>query len=420
LENRAGTDKLYDNVYEKFRGRILAVVIRPGCGTLLEQAGWVPWQTLNPGKHFQFGRTMLTICKPMNFQSLLSLLPLGLLIATSPSISAQTVATKPAGFYSVQLLGNSDTIVSIPFARPASASGRVQGISDNTISVQGAPPWTPGQFVYSAGVQSNTYHVRLLSGPKEGAYFPVIGNGADTLTVDLGGDSLDAVTSGTRLAVIPYWTLGTAFPNGQGVFSSPSVFNRRTEVLIPNFTGSGINLSASRLYFYLDDGVNPPHWRYQGGGSVNRTDDVLLPDVYFIVRHNVATNTLFKPKGMVPMSKLSIPLNTQADSRQDNPVALARPVAVTLNDSGLLENNAFTPGTSAFNRGDEILVFDNSVVAKNKSAAAIYYRLDTWRRLGASGDFGETPVFVPATGVVIRKVQAEGGPTYFWMNTPGY
>jgi uncharacterized protein (TIGR02597 family) len=356
----------------------------------------------------------------MNVRSLQILCSAGLLLLAASSPRAQTVATEPAGFYTVQLLGDSDTIVSIPFARPAAASGIVQDISENTITVQGAPPWSPAQFVYSAGAQPNTYYVRLLSGAKEGAYYPVIGNGANTLTVDLAGDTLAAVSNGTRLAVIPYWTLGTAFPNGQGVFSSPNVFSRRTEVLIPNFAGTGINLSASRIYFYLNDGINPPHWRYQGGGSINRTDDVLLPDVYFIVRHNVATNTLFKPKGAVMMSKLAIPLNTQTDSRQDNPIALARPIPVTLNDSGLLESGAFTPGVNLFNRGDEILVFDNSVVAKNKSAAAIYYRLDTWRRWGFSGDFGNTPVFAPGTGVVIRKVQAPGGPTYFWVNTPDY
>lgn len=107
--------------------------------------------------------------------------------------------------------------------------------------------------------------------------------------------------------------------------------------------------------------------------------------------------------------------------KQDNFVALTRPAVVTLNDSGLVQSGAFLASITTFNRTDELFVFDNSAVGKNKGPVATYYYFDgAWRKFGSNDDFGNEPVFTPGTGVIIRKNSTAGGVSSFWLNQPGY
>ena len=212
----------------------------------------------------------------------LRLVPLVLGVATL-DVRAETPSA-PAGFYRLDCLGNSDTIVSIPFSRPATNSSRVESIAGGVITVSGTPGWLVNQFVYVSGTQSNTYYLRLLSGAKEGSYYPVVANGDNSLTLSLGGDDISSVTNGTRLSVIPYWTLGTAFPGGKGVMATALSFSRKTEVRIPNVNGVGINLSPGSPYYFLTNASFPNGiWQQVGASPTNKNDDVLLPDNYFIV-----------------------------------------------------------------------------------------------------------------------------------------
>jgi uncharacterized protein (TIGR02597 family) len=325
------------------------------------------------------------------------------------------LVSEPAGYYKLTFLGNSDTIVSIPFARPAKASGVVNSVSGNVVQVQGVPNWTSNQFVYAAGVQSNTYYLRFASGAKEGYYYPITGNDTNALTLNLGSDTLSAVTQNDRLSVVPYWTLGTIFPDGRGVFPSPSSLNRPTEVLLPSLNGTGINLSASKIYYF-----NAGIWKQIGQGSANKNDDAFPPNTYMIVRHNVATNTTLKAMGAVIVPKIGLPLRTSAATKQDNYVGLARPVPVSLNASGLDSGGAFSVSSSTLNRTDELLVFDNTTTNKNRSASAVYYYLSSgWRRVGTNSTFvGTNEVFTPGTGVIIRKTTNNITPV--WINPASY
>lgn len=329
-------------------------------------------------------------------------------------------ASDPAGFDKVDLLGNSDTIVSIPFSRPEAAFALVESVAGSNVTVKGSPGWVPNQFVYAGVTQPNTYYMRLLSGAKEGSYYPILANGTNDLTINLSSDDLSTVTNGTRLAVVSYWTLATAFPGGKGVIASASGFTRKTEVLIPDVNGVGINLSPVATYYFLTNATfTNGIWVQVGAGTTNQNDDVLLPDNYFIVRHNTASNTVFTAHGSVPVSKLTVPLSTETSTKQDNFIALTRPVTNTLDESGLVQSGAFLASAGAFNRSDELLVFDNDQVAKNKAAAATYYYLSTWRRVGSgTTNMGSQPVFTPGTGVIIRK--QTNGVSSLWVNSPTY
>src|SRR5476651_347893 len=133
--------------------------------------------------------------------------------ALSLAVFAQSsVSTDPVGFVTLNTLSNSDTIFSTPLARPEAFRGSVGTLSATRITAAGTPGWTASAFVYAAGTQSNTYYLRFRTGAKAGCFYTVTANTVDTLTIDLAGDLLTGAAPGDEFALVPYWTLGTAFP----------------------------------------------------------------------------------------------------------------------------------------------------------------------------------------------------------------
>jgi uncharacterized protein (TIGR02597 family) len=346
-------------------------------------------------------------------ETLQALLLLQFLVVCPFRVPGQSVSSAPFGKYKIDLAGNSDTWVSLPFARPPAFLGLVSSVSEDTIVAGGDPRWTPGQWVYAAGTQTNSYCLLIRSGAKEGFYFPIVGNGPDTLTVNLSDDSLSGLVSGDRIAIVPYWTLGTVFPGGDGVNASPTPGDRKSEVLF--FEGSGVNLSASRTFYYWNNG-----WRQVGAGGDLKNDEVILPDGMILVRHNSSTSTRLTVRGLVLLTKWVVRLETGHVAQRDNFVALPRPVNVSLKDSGLIESGAFRASPMPGSRTDELLVYDHSVIGKNKSPSATYFYWNkAWRRVGAGSlDVGTDEVFLPGKGVIIRKGPAPN--TAAWVNLPAY
>lgn len=343
---------------------------------------------------------------------------------------AVDVVTDPVGFVKITALTNSDTFVSIPMTRLPIFAGGISSAVGNQITVTPSPGWTPNQFVYPSGTESNTFYVFIASGAKEGASFTITNNTVDTLLVDLDIDSLSGVVGGDKIQIIPYWTLGTLFPDGAGAVASTNTTlgARRTEVLFPDFEGTGINLSSSTKFFYLDtDGSGPlvGNWRKVGGGTTNQNPQVVLSDAYFVIRQNVpsSTTTLVMPGG-VPMKKLRVPLYASNTSKQDTHAGLQRPASVTLDQSGLTNDGAFASSlsTSLSGRRDELLVFDNNAQQLNKSAAQVYfYSGGIWRKAGdAAVNAGSSNVFLAGRGVLVRKFTNATPDTLIWINTPNY
>src|SRR5689334_8966965 len=147
--------------------------------------------------------------------------------------NAQVLAPVLSGFQRLTLLGNSDSYLSTPFARPATATAVVQGVAGNVITVKGVNPWVSGQFVNHGGPQGDTWYVLIVSGASAGSTFPITASDASSITINLDGDVLNAAAN-DQLAIIPYWTLGTVFPGGLGVHVSPSASELRTEIILPD------------------------------------------------------------------------------------------------------------------------------------------------------------------------------------------
>ncbi len=364
-------------------------------------------------------------------------LSVAILCSIAPALQAQTTATTdPVGFVTVALAANSDSYVFIPFKRtPAFAGAANAAINANVIPVTDTP-FTANQFVYVQFTQPNHYYVFLNTGTKAGSYYTVTGNTTNSLTIDPNGDNLSAaILPGTTFQIIPYDTLGTIFPAGKGVDASAGngVGVRQTEILIPDGVSSGIDLALPVSYYYNSNTALPgAGWRKAGAGGVLADDDVLYPDQFFVVRNKAASagnNLTFL--GTVPMATLITPVGTIAVStNQDNAVALPIPGNLTLTQSNIWESGAFLGSAShgVGSRGDQILVYDNSIPGRDKgSDFSYYYYTGTsspgpgWRKAGISGVLANNDVIIKAgLGLVIRKKSTGPILTSIWSVKPPY
>lgn len=334
-------------------------------------------------------------------------------------LSSACAASEAGGFIRLSLLSNSDSFISLPFVRPPAVLGSVVSVNGNvvTLSLQNPAVLTVNQLVYAAGTQSNNYYARFVSGGAQGPIYPVTANDINSVTLDLSSGSLAAVLPGDLIVIEPYWTLNSVFPNGAGVNVSPNLGTRNTEVLIPDLAASGINLSAATIYFF--NGA----WKQVGQGNVDFGDVVLPPNTHIIVRHNVATNTTLMAIGVADDSVWTIPLRApdgSAGANQDNYIGLARASAMSLDASGLISSGAFAASPLPGSRTDELLVFDNTTIAKNKSASSVYYYWsNAWRRVGAGSTArGSDLIFTPGAAAILRKGTNAVSPV--WTNTSPY
>jgi uncharacterized protein (TIGR02597 family) len=331
--------------------------------------------------------------------------------------------TETVGFYRLTCLSNSDTRIAIPFTRPAAYVGLVQGVTNNVLTVLGNPGWSNGQFIYQVGVQSNTYYTFFASGAKDGIYLSVTNNTTNSLLLELDVTDLSGVAVSNQIRVIPYWTLGTAFRPGKEVHISSSASIRRTEILTFNPEYVGIEQSSQASYFYISQTTNIG-WRKIGTNvSLSFADQILLPDMNFLVRHRTQTNTIYGPLGSVIPGNLTIPLYTETNDQQDTIIAMQRPTLYSLNESGLIASGAFDASLSPSNRTEILMFFDNTAVGLNKRPYITnYYYNGAWRQvnLSESADAGTNQNFIPGAGFILRKNTNATGDLIFWTNSPNY
>ena len=175
--------------------------------------------------------------------------------------------------------------------------------------------------------------------PYEGRFYQVASNSTGTVTVNLNGDTLNSVAAGTQVSIVPYWTLNSVFPaSNAGVSFTPttSLFSPKTQILIPDYFTSGINLSATTIYYFYNDGGSNIGWRAVGSTTTDRGFDPLLPDGYMTVRTPSGAPALpVTFAGSVPTNKLVTTLTTRTSGAQDNAVALNRPADATIGTLGL-------------------------------------------------------------------------------------
>ena len=350
------------------------------------------------------------------------LIPFGVALCLhSPSLApAQTSpTTDPVGITTTSCLGRSDTYVSIPFTRPSEFIGTVRSAGGNILTINGTPGWSNNQFVYAPSSQPKHYYVLIGNGgttnPKEGHIYQITGNGSNTLLVDATSDNLTGIVPNTQVTVFPYWTLATIFPaSDAGVSFTPTSSPPTYQTLLrfPNYSAPGIKQPYAAEY-YFSGGA----WRLVSDGFNNpfdHGDDPLLPDGYFVVRNANGAPTLpLMALGSVLMKKTAIPLFAVQAGKQDNAVAMIRPVDVSLDATGL------APIDNAFVQNDQLLLFNNARRQLDKPPYRIYTYNDGWRlSTDPIGDHGKD--IIPAgSAMIVRKATTPVGPI-FWTNSPTY
>ncbi|MCX6953867.1 MAG: TIGR02597 family protein [Verrucomicrobia bacterium] len=340
--------------------------------------------------------------------------------AAQPLMAGTVTSTgTPVGFVNLPTLASSDALISPCFTRPSAYSGSVGSVSGAVITAAANPAWAVNAWVRSLPGQPESYYVQFKSGSANGRFYTVVSNTAQTVTVDWNGET-PAAAANDKFVIIPYWTLGTLYPAteaGTGFTASSSESNRGTEILLPRPAATGINLAANGTYYFLSGA-----WRKSGESVSTSYDGTVVPPDSYLIQRNKTSATTVSIYGRVPTGIVSAVLSAQGGTvRQDNAVALAFPVPVTLNGSNLQGSGAFRASTSPLLHTDELYVFDNTATGVKKAASAIYYYYNSaWRKVGApvTSDFGATAVFVPGTGVMVRKSgTGSTAATAYWTYT---
>jgi uncharacterized protein (TIGR02597 family) len=358
-----------------------------------------------------------------------------LLFIGKSTLHAESVSSEPIGINKINCPVNSDTIVGVPF-RPI-GSINTQLSSSPTIA-GGGESATLSLSVNNLTPSSITSHyVKFDGGSRDGRWYDITANGANSITINLNGDNLTGVLAGNKLVIARYWTLSTLFPpaqattawtlnsgvrtpNGHAIVNSASVSisQRRTQLFLPNISGNGINRSPEVSFF-----ITGGNWRSPGITGTHN-DRIIYPDTYMIIRHNgsVLHPTIFRSFGEIEMKNFVIPLATNTTTSRDTYLSIPRAVDVRLDQLNLVESGAFLSSSSVSvrDRKDQLFIFDNQTMLVNKSPSqAYFYTNGNWRTTGNTNS--QNHVIIPAgTGVVIRKHRTSTGATSFWNNLPSY
>jgi uncharacterized protein (TIGR02597 family) len=333
----------------------------------------------------------------------------------------------PAAMFRISLRGNSDTRVSLPLQRPSLLEAVVVYGTGSTLYLVYNIPTLPPEGAYAL----------VLTGTLEGAVLPITSSSGTALTVNANGYNLAGVKNegvagighGDFVAVVPYWTLDTLFPAGRGVHASATAAQRKTEILLFDDTVTGIGHSASAVYFYFAGlGSVPAGWLRVGAGSTPQGGTRLPPYQNFIVRHLIVTDSDLLLPGAVQMAGYRLPIQTRTANRdQDNIVALPVPLPIALGAAELVTSGAFAASVDGVTRADELHVFDNSVVAQNKAASAVYYYVSGnagittgWYKVGAGTTSMNNVALAPGEGYILRKRATAAPARVVWSGIPPY
>ncbi len=342
-------------------------------------------------------------------------------LLTSAIGQSTSATTDPVGFMTIDLPVGSDTRIAAPLAKSPAFSGGVASRSEFVISFNNSD---------LGSLTEKPHYLQVVDGPQAGMLFDIASNTATSITLVDNGVQPTGLSEGTSVKVIEYWTVGSLFPaSDRGVSFTASAGTtipaRRTQILLPNISGTGINRSASTTLFFASDSADG-FWRSTASSTVSANDTPLLPDSFFIVRNpaNATAGLKLTVVGTVLTNPITIQIDRVGGISNDNYVSMSRPLDVSLRNLGLVESGAFLPSTSTtlVGRRDQLLVFDNAAIGINKSASATYFyvgdpQTGTWRS-SAAPTADASDINIPAgSGLVIRKYGTGlSTESEFWTN----
>ncbi len=349
-----------------------------------------------------FHRLFITYMKNVLRISILSWVALGSVLSAN--------IIDPLGGMVIPIKGNSDTRISIPFSRPVVFEARIQSYAGNQITAPGAPGWADNQFVYGDADSldtTHTYYLVFLSGVNEGLALPITANTADTVTVNLGSESLSGVTSesvngtgnGDIFQIVPCWTPAT-------LFAGATVPDR---TLLYRYSGSGNRTNRS---------PEPPLTYFSGSGWFDHlgtlSDDVPLNLAEAMVLRTPASSSDFNITvgGGVPMFKVRAVFATDSSgTANDTLFSIYSPLEVSVGAS-----NIGVVGDRAI-----LYIYDNNLVETNKSPTQVITYFDGFGWYDRDANLVDNSFFLqPGTSYVLRKPGTQVVDAVMWSYLPSH
>ncbi len=342
---------------------------------------------------------------------------LGALALAGNTFGQTTATSDPVGFITVGLQANSDGPLSLPLHRTSALHTPVTAVSGNVITVSAT--LTASQFVYSLSTQKDTYYVRVVStisgaSPVKGAWYHITANTNSTITVDPAGPTLQAsgLVANDVIEIVPYWTLDTLFPNGQGLAATSNIDSPLDQVgFMPNNV-PGVNLQPAQLNAYITDPSSGLQNGWYNSGNFSPTgSSPITPDSYLFVRNAGAAKSITVTGGVPTSSQTSVIGRIANNQGQDNFTANPFPVTLSLAESRLFESGAFAPTPNIDSPQDLLLVFNGTETGANSQPSAIYfYSTDSanlgvgWFNAGTyAGPLDTSKLLVPGRAFIVRK-----------------
>lgn len=316
---------------------------------------------------------------------------------------AQNATTTPVGVVTLEVQAKpansrSFNFVSLPLVRPAVFSGAIPSggvAAESGSTVLTFPANTFGEA--NLADSSTPHYLEISTGDHAGITSQILSNTGSTIT--LADDLSEVLEAGTTpIAIRPNWTLGTAFPNGEGFQKGISPGTSDTIVMFNTENGQ-------MIAHYFDSTAN--EWRT---GLTPANNVVIPPDAgIWIERRSESNGFSIQLTGEVKVNQSAIYVGGNAEIRRTVAPNLYPLDSVSLADSGLYTGNPETglmagvsPGSS-----DYLIIFDPNTGAQT----AYFYSsiADEWRR-------GLTPsnhVKIPA-GASIMVVRQNNRKPFIW------
>jgi len=259
-------------------------------------------------------------------------------LALSGANAQTTATTEPVGFTTVNVRGKTTTAKAVTFAvlpmeRPDAFVGACTGAvisldAGKTKITFPSNVFTASQFTGTG----NQHYFRLSNGANSGEFSTIVTNTENSLTL---ADDLNAVLSTTStFAVTPYWTLGTALPNGAGLQGGSSAAAADTVTIYnANFVGTA--------YFY-NNSANANQWRT---GLTPSNNTIIPPGSGLGIERKQASPVAIVLAGSVPLGTSAVDVNgsSSGSATRYTMVGSAYPLASKrLADIGLYTGNSAT------------------------------------------------------------------------------
>jgi hypothetical protein len=329
-----------------------------------------------------------------------------------------TVSSEPFGYVKINIAAGTGTskrtsLISIPLLDETSAngktSGRITGVTSNTITVQGAG-WTAGQLSTAA----TPHLIEITSGNAQGRMLLIstaTSNTAETVTIatteiDNGGSLANlgiAVGSndGDTFRLRPVDTIGSFFGTPETTLIRGGTSAKTADTIII------MNGSTAPTFFY-NTGVTPKRWTQVGMSTNDASNTAISPQAGVQYARLADTPLQFIVTGRVPSGARRALISPSTTI-----LASYWPANQTLGSLGLNSISNWGVNSSS-------TLADKVTLVTAGTADNYYHDGTNWRQIRVGRPLANDVVVPVGSSVMIRRASGSGSGFATYSNTAPY